>query len=303
MTARLVFDGIETRMQLAHRNYYQISVLNRTIANRHIDGPAQSQNSSSPVEQFKTTLDRRVTSLDALLDACRLITPLLNALQGVVFFVKDTNARYVLANLTLAQRCGHDTVAPMLGRTCREVFPKHLGPMYTQQDRQVLASGAALADQLELHLFHCREPGWCLTHKLPIHDESGEVVGLAGISHDLPAGDAEHPAYEKVAVVDDYIAWHFDQNIALAELTELAELSTAQLERYCKRVYQLTPRQIIHKARIEHASKLLTNDSLSITEIGLRCGYSDHSAFSRQFKTVTGLTPQQFRRARRALVN
>lgn len=282
-------------MQLAHRNYYQISVLNRAVANRQFNDLTPGQDAPSPVEQFRRTLDCRVSNLDALLDSCRLITPLLNALQGVVFFVKDTNARYVLANLTLAQRCGHDTVAPMLGRTCSEVFPKHLGPTYTQQDQEVLASGTPLADQLEMHLFHGRGPGWCLTHKLPIYAESDAVVGLAGISHDLPAGDCDHPAYEKVAAVDAYIARHFDRNITLAELTELAGLSASQLERHCKRVYQLTPRQIIHKTRIECASNLLAEGRSSITEIGLSCGYSDHSAFSRQFKSVTGLTPQQFR--------
>jgi AraC-like DNA-binding protein len=213
----------------------------------------------------------------------------------VVFFVKDVEARYVLANLTLARRCGHATVAPILGKTCSELFPENLGPLYTQQDQRLLAEGEPLIDQLEMHLFSGRESGWCLTHKLPVHDQAGAIVGLAGISHDLPAGAADYPAYDKVALVDAYIVSNCDRNITLAELTELSGLSTAQLERYCKRIYQLTPRQLIHKARIERASQLLVEGQLSITDIGLGCGYSDHSAFTRQFKAVTGLTPQQFR--------
>lgn len=284
-------------MQLEHRNYFQLSVLNRTSMRRPVGHRRMEKNSVPTIEQFRQTLDRRIDSLDALLDACRLITPLLNALRGVVFFVKDPSARYVLANLTLAQRCGHATVAPILGRTCQEIFPEHLGTTYTDQDMSVLESGEALSDQMEVHLFDGRGPGWCLTHKLPIQNEKGDTIGLAGISHDLPAGDAEHPAYKKVAVVYDYIARHFDENILMADLTGISGLSTSQLERYCKRVYQLTPRQIIHKMRVEHAWKLLADEHLSITEIGLRCGYCDHSAFSRKFKAVTGLTPQQFRQA------
>ena len=38
---------------------------------------------------------------------------------------------------------------------------------------------------------------------------------------------------------------------------------------------------------------------LPITEIALRCGYTDHSAFSRQFRALTSLAPSQYRESRR----
>lgn len=58
----------------------------------------------------------------------------------------------------------------------------------------------------------------------------------------------------------------------------------------------MTPMQYIQKVRLENAITLLKQD-LSITEISLLCGYSDHSAFSRQFKQLTGLSPSQFKEA------
>ena len=120
---------------------------------------------------------------------------------------------------------------------------------------------------------------------------------MAGISCDLPAAQAAHPAYQKLAAVDAHIRDHFAQPISLAELTAIAGLSAAQLERNCKRVFQLTPRQMIHKVRLEEASRLLHHSELPITDIALRCGYTDHSAFSRQFKQLTGFTPRQYRLA------
>jgi AraC-like DNA-binding protein len=52
---------------------------------------------------------------------------------------------------------------------------------------------------------------------------------------------------------------------------------------------------MIHKSRLEEGTRLLLDTDLPITEIALRCGYTDHSAFSRQFRALTSLSPSQFR--------
>ncbi|MGO4333208.1 helix-turn-helix domain-containing protein [Cupriavidus sp. M-11] len=237
---------------------------------------------------------QRPRDMDALLDAIALVTPLLNAIPNVVFFIKDRAARYLVANLTLATRCGFKRVDPLLGKTSAEVFPAYLGQRYMEQDRHVLDTGDVISGQLELHLYPAREAGWCMTYKHPVHDERGRIIGMAGISHDLQLAREAHPAYQRLAAVDTYIREHYARPILLSELTSLAGLSAAQLERYCKRIFHLTPRQMIHKVRLERASELLST-GMPITEIALECGYTDHSAFSRQFKAHTGLTPRQFR--------
>lgn len=107
-------------------------------------------------------------------------------MPGVVFFVKDERARYVLVNRTLARRCGVKDKAELLGRSADEVFPSSLGPLYAEQDRRVLRGGATLENQLELHLYPGRQPGWCLTHKQALRDADGAIIGMAGISR--PAG-------------------------------------------------------------------------------------------------------------------
>lgn len=237
--------------------------------------------------------------LPTLLASIEQVAPLLDAMPGVVFFIKDPQARYVLVNQTLAQRCGVKSKDALLGRTAEDVFPTRFGPHYTEQDRRVLEGGDPLNDQLELHLYPGRQAGWCLTHKLALRDEHQRVIGMAGISYDLQAPQSSHPAYQKLAAVDAHIREHYAQPISLGELTAIAGLSVAQLERHCKRIFQLTPRQMIHKARLGAASQLLAGD-LPITEIALSCGYTDHSAFSRQFKALTGLSPSQYRDSCRA---
>jgi AraC-like DNA-binding protein len=237
--------------------------------------------------------------LPILLSSLQPLAPLLDALADVVFFIKDESARYAFVNSTLAKRCGYKTSQELLGLTADEVFPARFGNLYTEQDRKVLSSGRELVDQLELHLYFGNQPVWCLTHKIALFDEQGRVVGLAGISRDLQLPQSSHPAFPKLAAVDAHIRAHFGRPISLAELTDIAGLSVAQLERHCKRIFQLTPRQLIHKARLEEASRLLREDDLPITEIALRCGYTDHSAFSRQFRALTHLSPSQYRESHR----
>ncbi|QNH79028.1 AraC family transcriptional regulator [Pseudomonas protegens] len=232
--------------------------------------------------------------IDSLLANMAPLAPLLDCIPSAVFFIKDLQARYLIANLTLAQRCGFKSIRPLLGKTSAEVFPAVLGPVYTEQDQRVLQQGVTIKGQLELHLYGSREPGWCLTHKLPLYDRDARIIGMAGISLDLQAAHDTHPAYARLAAVDRHIREHCSEAIRLQDLTRIAKLSAAQLERYCKRIFHLTPRQMIHKARLEQASQLLLTQE-PITEVALQCGYTDHSAFSRQFKALTGLSPRQFR--------
>ncbi|KAF2392013.1 AraC family transcriptional regulator [Pseudomonas frederiksbergensis] len=238
----------------------------------------------------------RPETIEALLAGVAPLLPMLDVIPNATIFIKDVQARYVMANRALVQRCNLKQLHSLLGKTSAEVFPAQLGPGYTEQDRRVLEQGLVLEDQLELHLYGSREPGWCLTHKRPLFNHHGEIIGLAGISVDLQSASDTHPAYQRLAAVDDYIRTHFNRRVTLAELTRIAGISVAQLERYCKRVFHLTPRQMIQKVRLEHAHRLLHTD-IPITEVALQCGYTDHSAFTRQFKALTGFTPRQYRQA------
>ncbi|OWW22758.1 AraC family transcriptional regulator [Noviherbaspirillum denitrificans] len=220
--------------------------------------------------------------------------PLFDALPDVVFFVKDAQARYVLVNKTLVARCGLREKSALLGRTPTDVFASRFGATYLAQDESVLSTGSEIHDQLELHLYPNRDPGWCLTHKIPLRDAGGRIIGLAGISRDLAMPDKKHPVYQRIAAAAHFIQEHYDQNVQFTELAALASLSVSQIERYFKKIFYLSPRQMLVKARLEAATRMLAGDT-SITDVAIACGYHDHSAFSRQFKATVGVTPTEYR--------
>ncbi|HDU7895323.1 TPA: AraC family transcriptional regulator [Acinetobacter baumannii] len=239
-------------------------------------------------------IPKLTTTLEDFLKNLESIEPLFDALSSVVFFIKNTEARYVFVNQTLVNRCGLKDKTAILGKTSSEVFPHSLGKIYTSQDLQVIRRSKKLTEQLELHLYAKNQSGWCLTYKEPLFDADGNLVGIAGISNDLNVPENTHPAFYKMVQVEDYIKKNYAETITLAHLTAIAGVSVAQLERYCKKIYHLTPRQMISKIRLQVATELLATD-LPITQIGLRCGYTDHSAFCRQFKLHTGMSPTLYR--------
>jgi AraC-like DNA-binding protein len=60
-------------------------------------------------------------------------------------------------------------------------------------------------------------------------------------------------------------------------------------------VFQVTPKQLLMKRRIDKACQLLEETDRSIAAVSAACGYCDHSAFTRQFKIATQVTPAQYR--------
>lgn len=217
---------------------------------------------------------------------------LFDALPDTVFFVKDREGRYTHCNLTLVQRLGRRKRGDVIGRSPLEVFPPPLGNRYLLQDRQVLA-GDPIADRLEVHLYPNRRPGWCLTLKRPLFRD-GAICGLMGVSRDLGRPNSRHSAFAQLDRVVAYMQEHFESNLRAPQLAELAGMSLAQLERHFRHVFQLTPQQYLIKLRIEMAMRLLREPG-SIAGIGQRCGFSDQSAFARQFKATVGMTPSEYR--------
>lgn len=215
-----------------------------------------------------------------------------DAIPDVVFFIKDRSFRYTHVNNTMVKRLGLKSREQLIGRTALQVFPERLGSSYVYQDKRVL-EGEVIENQLELHLYANRTAGWCLTIKRPLTDSSG-INGLVGISRDLGRPDSGHSSFMRLQSAVAHMQANFGVPLRIQELANIAGVSVAQLERLFKRVFLLSPHQMLTKLRIEEAMRLLQTN-MNIAEIGQACGFSDQSAFSRQFKASVSITPRDYR--------
>lgn len=250
------------------------------------------------VSMWQSMTAYRPESREAFIGNISLLLPLLDTLKNVVFFVKDEQARYQLANKTLLKRCKLHKHEDIVGFNSEEMFSHHQSKDYILQDMKVLREGKSIIDNLELHSYASGQLGWCITNKLPIYDKSKQIVAMVGISVDIDEDNERIlRKHARLAEVAQFVHSHLDQKINIGHLAELANLSLSQLERTFKAVLNMSPLQFIQKLRLEYAIKLLASPEISVTQISLNCGYSDHSAFSRQFKQFTGMSPTQFRQS------
>lgn len=93
----------------------------------------------------------------------------------------------------------------------------------------------------------------------------------------------------------DYIHEHLDQDIKLADLAALLDMSQFHFSHVFKQAIGTTPYQYLLQQRIERAKQLLKHSDRSIMDIAFLCGFNSHSHLSKQFRQLTGITPKTYR--------
>ncbi len=220
------------------------------------------------------------------------IEALFDAIPSVLFFAKDSAGRYTHVNKTMMQRLGVRSRGEVIGRRADELYPAGMSEAYVAQDQRVLA-GEVVENVMELQLFANRRPGWCLTCKRPIV-ENGKVVGLIGISRDLGQRGGLESQYEPLRLALDYLSTHYAESVRMQTLLDITGFSLSKLERSFRKVFQMTPQQVLTRLRIQIALHLLHGED-SVASVGQACGFSDQSAFTRKFKAEVGMAPRQYR--------
>ncbi|AQT69620.1 HTH-type transcriptional regulator YesS [Anaerohalosphaera lusitana] len=93
----------------------------------------------------------------------------------------------------------------------------------------------------------------------------------------------------------EHMKMHFDRTLSLAEIAKAAHLSVSRLAHIFKEQMGMTIVDYLTSLRIDYAKRLLLGTDESCTMICYKIGYNNQSYFTRTFKTVTGMTPRQFR--------
>ena len=88
----------------------------------------------------------------------------------------------------------------------------------------------------------------------------------------------------------------YDSNINISEILKKSGYAEDYIRSQFKLSTGKTPIGFLTETRINHACYLIDiyKNSLSLTEIAEKCGYTDYVYFSRRFKQVTGMSPKNY---------
>lgn len=94
-----------------------------------------------------------------------------------------------------------------------------------------------------------------------------------------------------------YIRENFKRNLSLENVAQQVFISPFYLSHLFKEELGITFVEYLTRVRIEAAKQLLKNSSETILAVSAQVGYEDASYFSKVFKKVTNISPNQYRKS------
>ena len=99
----------------------------------------------------------------------------------------------------------------------------------------------------------------------------------------------------RIEAVIRHLERNYADPITLAQLGKLACMSGRTLQRHFIAATGVSPLHYLLRVRLAHASRLVRETELTMTDIGDRCGMPNSAYFSRLFHRYTGTSPSAYR--------
>ena len=127
--------------------------------------------------------------------------------------------------------------------------------------------------------------------------------------------EARHKFAQSINITPEKIAVNKDEEAFIAKIMEAIEknidnvdytidqlavdtaVSRTNLYKRIKHMLGITPNEFIRNVKMKYAARLLTETSISVTEVSLMVGFQTPRYFSQCFKRVFGVLPTEYRGA------
>jgi AraC-like DNA-binding protein len=124
-----------------------------------------------------------------------------------------------------------------------------------------------------------------------------KILNASGFSMEMQIQDND-----RINMVFNHVKDHFQQEISLVTIAEMANMTVPSFCRYFKKITKKTFTQFVNEYRLVHAAKLLAEKQTSISNISYESGFNNFSHFNTLFKEFTGKSASQYRKELRSIM-
>jgi PAS domain S-box-containing protein len=137
------------------------------------------------LEQHRAHLEELVAArTEELTVASGMLRALIDNIPDFIY-VKDAQSRFIVANPYMARMMGAETPGELLGKTDFDFYPKEVAKGFYEDEQKMLRSGQSLYNHEETSLDSAGNKVHLLTTKVPLRDNEGRIIGIAGIGRDI----------------------------------------------------------------------------------------------------------------------
>jgi transcriptional regulator GlxA family with amidase domain len=106
----------------------------------------------------------------------------------------------------------------------------------------------------------------------------------------------------KIDIIYKYINANFKNHISLEEMADKVSMTVPAFCRYFKKATGKTFTKLVNEYRVVHATKLLSESQMTITDICFECGFNNFSHFNKLFNEFTGKSASAYRNKMKQIV-
>ncbi len=122
------------------------------------------------------------------------------------------------------------------------------------------------------------------------------VVELLRLEEEREAVKKQKAFTKSIEKALAYVDSHYAEDVRISDMAAECTLSESHFRRTFENIMQMKPLAYVNFVRIKKACDLLEQTEDSIQEVSFKVGFPTLSTFSRNFRKVTGTTPNRWRR-------
>lgn len=130
------------------------------------------------------------------------------------------------------------------------------------------------------------------------HTEDYSILNVDGFVFETAPQDNQ-----KIDIIYKHINQNFQNQISLEEVANKVSMTIPAFCRYFKKATSKTFTNMVNEYRIVHATKLLSESAMSITDICYECGFNNFAYFNKKFKEFTGKSASKYRSEMKIMIN